>query len=497
MLAGADPRGAARGPDRQAAGREDEDPGRDTCRRSSPHRPRSGCPSYAKGNAEGFLFPATYDVAPGEDATSVLKAMVHRFAQAEPDTEPRPRARADVHLTPYQVLVVASIVQAEGRTEDFPKIARAILNRLDDGHEAAAQQHGQLRAEERQGEAVHGRHRHPVAVQHVPARRPAARARSTRPGEDAINAVLAPAAGNWLYWVTVDPKTGETKFTNSYAGVPAVQGRAEGERRMRAAVLGSPVAHSLSPVLHRAAYAHLGLRLDATTRSSATSADLAGFVASLGPEWAGLSLTMPLKAAVLRAGRRGRRGRARRGGREHAGAAGRPAGRPRTPTSPAWSRRWPSAARPRRRRRRQRARRRRDGAVGRGVAGRGRLVAPSTWSARRPEAAAGPGRHRCAPPASRSGCGGWDAAGELLGARPGRLDRPGRGGRRPRRRRCRPAPGTLFDVLYHPWPTPLATRLGGGRRDRGRRARPARPPGRRPGAADDRVRRGRRRRWSR
>jgi UPF0755 protein len=37
------------------------------------------------------------------------------------------------------------------------------------------------------------------------------------PGEDAINAVLDPAVGNWLYWVTVDPKTGETKFTNSYS----------------------------------------------------------------------------------------------------------------------------------------------------------------------------------------------------------------------------------------------------------------------------------------
>jgi len=67
---------------------------------------------------------------------------------------------------------------------------------------------------------------------------------------------------------------------------------------MRAAVLGSPVAHSLSPVLHRAAYAHLGLRW----RYDAIECDagqLAGFVASLTSDWAGLSLTMPLKAAVL------------------------------------------------------------------------------------------------------------------------------------------------------------------------------------------------------
>ena len=68
--------------------------------------------------------------------------------------------------------------------------------------------------------------------------------------------------------------------------------------RRRAAVLGSPIAHSLSPVLHRAAYAQLGLdwTYDAI---EVDSAGLAGFLAGCGPEWAGLSLTMPLKRAVL------------------------------------------------------------------------------------------------------------------------------------------------------------------------------------------------------
>ena len=67
---------------------------------------------------------------------------------------------------------------------------------------------------------------------------------------------------------------------------------------MRAAVLGSPVAHSKSPLLHRAAYAALGLdwTYDAV---EVRSADLAGFLDGLGPEWAGLSLTMPLKQVVL------------------------------------------------------------------------------------------------------------------------------------------------------------------------------------------------------
>ncbi len=75
--------------------------------------------------------------------------------------------------------------------------------------------------------------------------------------------------------------------------------RAAQGRPRRAAVLGSPVAHSLSPVLHRAAYVALGLdgwRYDAVDVDEAA---LPGFLAGLGGDWAGLSLTMPLKRAVI------------------------------------------------------------------------------------------------------------------------------------------------------------------------------------------------------
>ncbi len=64
-------------------------------------------------------------------------------------------------------------------------------------------------------------------------------------------------------------------------------------------MLGRPIGHSLSPALHRAAYAALGLtgwRYDAV---DCGEAELAGWVGGLGPEWAGLSLTMPLKRTVL------------------------------------------------------------------------------------------------------------------------------------------------------------------------------------------------------
>ena len=66
----------------------------------------------------------------------------------------------------------------------------------------------------------------------------------------------------------------------------------------RLAVLGSPIKHSRSPMLHRAAYGQLGLdwTYDAL---EVKSGSLAMFLSKLGPEWRGLSLTMPLKQEVL------------------------------------------------------------------------------------------------------------------------------------------------------------------------------------------------------
>jgi shikimate dehydrogenase len=68
--------------------------------------------------------------------------------------------------------------------------------------------------------------------------------------------------------------------------------------RHRAGVLGSPIAHSLSPALHRAAYASLGL--DWTYEAyEVDEAGLPAFIDALDGTWAGLSLTMPLKQAVI------------------------------------------------------------------------------------------------------------------------------------------------------------------------------------------------------
>ncbi|MEU0541075.1 shikimate dehydrogenase [Nocardia sp. NPDC005978] len=66
----------------------------------------------------------------------------------------------------------------------------------------------------------------------------------------------------------------------------------------KAAVLGSPIAHSRSPQLHLAAYRALGLNWT-YERVECTGEQLPGFVDGLGPEWVGLSVTMPGKVAAL------------------------------------------------------------------------------------------------------------------------------------------------------------------------------------------------------
>ena len=80
-------------------------------------------------------------------------------------------------------------------------------------------------------------------------------------------------------------------------GEPAAD-PASPEGHRRAAVLGSPISHSLSPTLHRAAYASLGLdwSYDAF---DVTAEQLPAFVDSLDDSWVGLSLTMPLKESMI------------------------------------------------------------------------------------------------------------------------------------------------------------------------------------------------------
>jgi shikimate dehydrogenase len=67
----------------------------------------------------------------------------------------------------------------------------------------------------------------------------------------------------------------------------------------RAAIIGKPVGHSLSPPMHNAGFTEVGLTDWDYTRVEVDEGELAGFLASVGPEWIGFSLTMPLKEEAL------------------------------------------------------------------------------------------------------------------------------------------------------------------------------------------------------
>jgi UPF0755 protein len=173
-----------------------------------------GLPSYANGNPEGYLFPATYAITPGMNATSVLKAMVARF-DVEAASVNLPAAAAAVHLTPGQVITVASILEAEGGSAKYyPLVAEVIYNRLasnwflglDSTVNYALHRFGisltqsQLQTPSPYNTVIHkGLPPGPI----------------DSPGDAAIQAALHPAHGNYMWFVTVDLKTGLTLFTNS------------------------------------------------------------------------------------------------------------------------------------------------------------------------------------------------------------------------------------------------------------------------------------------
>jgi UPF0755 protein len=173
-------------------------------------------PSYAGGKPEGYLFPATYEVQPHETALGVLTGMVQRFDQ-EAASVNLPAAARQVHLTEGQVIIMASLVQAEGgRLSDYPKIARVIYNRLAQGIPLQLDS-TVLYGLNTYGIVASNAQLHSDSPYNTYKHKGLTPGPINNPGNAAIQAVLQPTSGNWLYFVTVNPKTGETLFTASEA----------------------------------------------------------------------------------------------------------------------------------------------------------------------------------------------------------------------------------------------------------------------------------------
>lgn len=169
-------------------------------------------PAYAKG-AEGFLFPATYEVEPDTTPGEVLGAMVERFKRAAAELDLESRA-VKGGLTPLEAVTVASILQAEGgRDADYPKIARVIYNRIKAGSPLQldttvlyAQRRRSLKVSEQDVKV-----RSPYNTYLGPGLPPGP---IGNPGEKALRAALQPGRGDWFWFVTTDPEHRITKFTD-------------------------------------------------------------------------------------------------------------------------------------------------------------------------------------------------------------------------------------------------------------------------------------------
>ncbi|TDD45760.1 endolytic transglycosylase MltG [Nonomuraea terrae] len=171
-----------------------------------------GLPEYARG-LEGFLFPATYEIEPGDTAVDVLAAMVERFTQAARHVGLEEKAK-QVKLDPLEAVTVASLIQAEGGTdEDYPKISRVIYNRLAkdapleiDSTVLYAQNRRTLKVTESDTKVS--------SPYNTYRRKGLPPGPIANPGEKALIAALNPAKGDWYWFVTTDPAHRITKFTD-------------------------------------------------------------------------------------------------------------------------------------------------------------------------------------------------------------------------------------------------------------------------------------------
>src|SRR5262249_13417275 len=85
-------------------------------------------------SVEGFLFPATYEFNPGVDAETVLKAVIAKFNEEITKTDFVNMVQQNLHISPFEALVAASIAQVEGAyPEDQANIPRVLYNRADPG----------------------------------------------------------------------------------------------------------------------------------------------------------------------------------------------------------------------------------------------------------------------------------------------------------------------------------------------------------------------------
>ena len=170
-------------------------------------------PAYAKGRLEGFLFPETYEIEPDTTAAGLLREMVAMFTTKVTESGVLEQAQA-VNLTPYELLIVASMVEKETQQDtERGKVSRVIYNRLEQdfylGVDAAVlyglgrSSGGLTRADLDKPTPYNNR-----LVKGLPP------TPISNPGTASLEGAAEPESGPWLYYVLDAKRPGHHVFTD-------------------------------------------------------------------------------------------------------------------------------------------------------------------------------------------------------------------------------------------------------------------------------------------
>ncbi|MGV0816115.1 endolytic transglycosylase MltG [Mycolicibacterium boenickei] len=162
---------------------------------------------------EGLIAPGTWNVDPAGSAQDILSTLIAGSAAVYTQSGLLDTAAA-MQLSPYQILTVGSLVQREAKPQDFDKVARVIYNRL--------AEHRKLEFDstvnyplDRQEVATTDDDRAQVTPWNTYMSQGLPQTPICSPGAEALAAAEHPAAGDWLYFVTIDLQ-GTTLFTRDY-----------------------------------------------------------------------------------------------------------------------------------------------------------------------------------------------------------------------------------------------------------------------------------------
>ena len=180
-------------------------------------KPKSiGLPAYAKGNPEGFLFPDTYELTANATATSTLKQMVDQYKAVTGEIGLTAAAKK-LDRSPYEVLIVASIIEAEVNQDQYrAKVAQVLYNRLDQGIPLGLDS-TVIYAENLKTNTTTPKDRASKSKYNTYNRKGLPPGPIAAPGRAALAAAANPEPGKWLYFATVDFDSGETKFAENDA----------------------------------------------------------------------------------------------------------------------------------------------------------------------------------------------------------------------------------------------------------------------------------------